>query len=82
MRKLRYTVLALLGLVCIGTFLACSGSSSSRAAAVTVPPAFTTVAGLAASTSETEEPKDLDGLDLAGFATEDEHAFDALFTGN
>ncbi|MFN8012739.1 MAG: hypothetical protein U0P81_15325 [Holophagaceae bacterium] len=82
MRRLRYAFLTLLGLACVGAFVACSGSSTSRAQPVSVPPAFATVASLVATSPETEEPKDLDSLDLAGFDTEDEHAFDSLFPAN
>jgi hypothetical protein len=83
MRKLRYAFLTLLALAGIGTFLACSGSTYSSAPAVTVPPAVTTIAGLVSNgTNETDEPKELEALNLAGLDTEDEHAFDALFPAN
>ena len=83
MRKLRYACLTLLALAGIGTFLACSGSTSSRASMPTVPPAVTTIAGLVSSgTNDTDEAKDLDSLNLNGLETEDEHAFDSLFPAN
>ena len=83
MRKLRYTFLTLVALAGIGTYLACGGSSSSSAPAVTVPPAVTTIAGMITTgTNETDDPKDLDSLNLTGIDTEDEHAFDSLFPAN
>lgn len=83
MRKLRYAFLTLVALAGIGTFLACSGSSNSTASMPTVPPAVTTIAGMVGSgTNETDEPRDLDSLNLTGLDTEDEHAFDSLFPAN
>ena len=83
MAKLRYALLSTLALGFIGTYLACSSSHDSAPAPVQAPPAVTTVSTLiTAGTNETEEPKDLDSLNLAGFDTEDEHAFDSLFPAN
>jgi hypothetical protein len=83
MRKLRYAFLTLVALAGIGTFLACSGSTYSSASAVTVPPAVTTIAGMVTNgTNETDEPKELEALNLTGLDTEDEHAFDSVFPGN
>jgi hypothetical protein len=83
MGRLRYALLSFLALACIGTYLACSGGHHSTPGRVEVPPAVTTVSNLiTASTNETDEPKDLDALNLAGFDTEDEHAFDSLFPAN
>lgn len=83
MAKLRYTLLSLLALGFIGTYLACSGGHDSVPSPLQVPPSVATVANLVtAGTNETDEPKDLDALNLAGFDTEDEHAFDVLFPQN
>ncbi len=83
MGRLRYALLTLLALACLGTYLACSGSHDSAPAPMQVAPAVTTVSNLiTAGTNDTDEPKDLDSLDLTGFDTEDEHAFDSLFHAN